>query len=68
MWKQVSVAEAATILLAGGKVDDGFYHWGGTLQLRCPSRWYKARKRKELIRKLSGVWLTGDGWWVYRKK
>lgn len=67
MWIQISVDEAVSILLAGGKVDDGFYRWAGSLQLRNPRRWRKARKRHELSRKLSGSWNSGDGWWVYRK-
>lgn len=67
MWMQITAVEAANILLSGGKVDDGFYRWGGTLKLRNPQRWHKARKRKELIRKLSTRWGVGDGWWVYRR-
>lgn len=66
MWKQITAEEAAKILLAGGKVDNGFYQWGGTIQLRDPQRWRKARKHKSLIRKLKGVWNHGcDGWWIY---
>ena len=67
MWEQISVAEAATILIAGGKVDDGFYKWAGSLELTHPERWRKARKRKALARRLAGAWNTGDGWWVYRR-
>lgn len=67
MWTQISVTEAANILLSGGKVDDGLCRWGGTLKLRNPQRWRKSRKRKELIRKLSNHWGVGDGWWVYRR-
>ena len=67
MWKQVSISEAASILLAGGHVDAGFYQWAGTLELRYPWRWRKARKRRELERKLAGRWNQGDGWWVYSK-
>lgn len=69
MWRQVSISEAVSILLAGGLVHDGFYRWSGAIQLACPHRWRaKARKRKELARKLRlGRWNTGDGWWVYDK-
>lgn len=67
MWEQISISEAARILLAGGKVDDGFYKWGGTLQLTHPEQWRKSRKRKALTRRLAGRWNHGDGWWVYRK-
>ena len=67
MWVQIPVTEAADILISGGKVDDGFYRWGGTLKLSHPERWRKARKRKELIRKLSTRWGVGDGWWIRRK-
>lgn len=66
MWTQITVAEAVTILIAGGKVDDGFIRWGGTIQLRCPAHWRKARRRKELAHKLSHSWNLGDGLWVYR--
>ena len=34
MWTQITVAEAVAILVTGGKVDDGFYQWGGTIKLR----------------------------------
>lgn len=67
MWKQISAREAAAILLAGGKVDDGLCKWGGTLQLVNPHRWRKARRRKELTRKLKNRWGVGDGWWKYEK-
>lgn len=66
MWVQISVTEAADILISGGKVDDGFYRWGGTLKLRHPEHWRKSRKRKALKRKLAGRWNCGDGWWVHR--
>ena len=67
MWVQISAEEACRILLTGGKTDAGFYRWGGTLTLRCPAQWRKARKRKSLLRKLKGKWYSDcDGWWVYR--
>lgn len=67
MWEQISVTEAVNILLAGGKVDEGFHRWGGTMKLHHPEHWRKARKRRELTRKLSGPWNRGDGLWAYRK-
>ena len=66
MWTQITVAEAVAILVTGGKVDDGFYQWGGTIKLRRPASWKKARRRKELARKLTHSWTCGDGLWVYR--
>jgi len=67
MWRQISISEAAAILIAGGKVDNGFYQWAGTIKLRHPEHWRKARKRKELIRTLANKWVHGDGWWIYDK-
>lgn len=64
MWTQITIDEAVRILLSGGKVNDGFYNWHSSIKLRYPWRWRKARKRKELARKLRGSWAIGDGLWV----
>ena len=65
MWTCVSISEAVNTLIAGGRVDDGFYSWGGSIKLRQPARWRKARRRKQLARLLSRRHV-GDGWWVYK--
>ena len=65
MWTQISVREAVNILVAGGKVDEGFAKWGGTLKLRHPNHWRKARHRKALARRMSHT--LADGWWVYKR-
>lgn len=66
MWVQITVSEAVKILVSGGKVDDGFYHWGGSLKLRNPASWRKSRRHHQLERKLRRIGV-GDGWWYYKK-
>lgn len=65
MWKQITEDEAVEILVMGGKVDNGFDLWGGTLQLMHPAHYRKARKRKELKRDMKRYNTGRDGWWVY---
>lgn len=65
MWIQISAKEAANILVAGGKVDEGFYRWAGGMKLVHPNYWRKARNRKALARRMAHT--QADGWWVYRK-
>lgn len=67
MWKQISYEQAASILAAGGRIDDGFYSWAGSLELVYPWRWRKARKLKQLQRKLRRTLVSPDGWWYYDK-
>ena len=65
MWIQISARDAAKILVAGGKVDEGFYRWVGSIKLIHPNHWRKARNRKALTRRMTHT--PADGWWVYRK-
>ena len=37
MWIQISAKEAVNILVAGGKVDEGFYRWAGGMKLIHPN-------------------------------
>ena len=65
MWKQISLEEAVTALVAGRSVDIGFFDWGGTLRLEHHRCWTKARKLRKLTRLLQREGHGADGWWIH---
>ena len=65
MWKQISLTEAVNWLVSGKGLNVGFYNWQGTLYLLGAQRYMRARKRKELARKLLRNYNGHDGWWIY---
>lgn len=66
MFIKVTYREAANLLARGRMVWDGCDSWAGGIQLNAPHRWRKARKLRELERKLRGPWNV-DGWYIYKR-